>query len=232
MCKKISVDDYMPNQDTEVVVYTKTDSFRAIHCSLRKDWIRVKGGVRVYGITHWEYPSKMTNSDLIRHIAKGQQTLNNYDFAGKIAEIAEDMRHLPTDRLGIVAGLVLVLRHTSWGLTATTTEFVSMLSFENLIEMADVLKVPHDEDQWTDDAYPDKEQALHVAVAEALSGPPVDKQPEPEQLGPCTTWDSSGRAKAFGGTDTNPLPLDSAFPENQHSTYAEDEPLGGKDGGK
>ncbi len=139
----------------------------------------------------------MTNSDFARHIAQGPQRLNNYDFDGKIAEIAEDMRDLPTDRLGIVAGLVLVLRHTRWGLTATTTEFVSMLSFENLIEVADVLKVPHDEDQWLDDDYPDKEDALRVAVAEALLGPPVDKQPEPEQLGPCTTW----------GPESNPMPL-------------------------
>lgn len=139
----------------------------------------------------------MNKTDLIRHIAIGQQRLDNYDFDGKIAEIAED-------RLGIVAGLVLVLRHTSWGLTASTTEFVSMLSFENLIEVADVLKVPHDKDQWLDDEYPDKEDALRVAVAEALLGPPVDKQPEPEQLGPCTSW----------GPETNPMPL------------------GGKDGGK
>ncbi len=139
----------------------------------------------------------MTNSDFARHMAQGQQRLNSTDYKGKIAEIAEDMRHLPTDRLGIVAGLVLVLRHTSWGLTATTTEFVSMLSFENLIEVADVLKVPHDEESWLDDDYPDKEDALRMAVAEALSKPPVDKQPEPEQLGPCTSW----------GPETNPLPL-------------------------
>ena len=139
----------------------------------------------------------MNRENLIRHIAKGQQTLNNYDFDGKIAEIAKDMRQLTKDHLGVVAGLVLVLRHTSWGLTATTTEFVSMLSFENLIEVADVLKVPHDEDHGTDDDYPDKEDALRMAVAEALSGPPVDKQPEPEQLGPCTTW----------GPGTNPMPL-------------------------
>ena len=36
------------------------------------------------------------------------------------------------------------------------------------------------------------------------ASPPVDKQPEPDQLGPCTSW----------GPETNPMPL------------------GGKDGGK
>ena len=111
----------------------------------------------------------MTNSDVARHIAIGRQRFNNYDFDGKIAEIAEDMRHLPTDRLGIVAGLVLVLRHTSWGLTASTTEFVSMLSFENLIEVADILKVPHDEESWLDDEWIQKEDDLRVLVAEALN---------------------------------------------------------------
>lgn len=53
--KRINVNDYMPNQDTELQVWTKTDSFKAIHSSLRGDWVGVEGGVRFSGITHWSY---------------------------------------------------------------------------------------------------------------------------------------------------------------------------------
>jgi len=58
------------------------------------------------------------------------------------------------------------------------------------------------------------------------ASPPVDEQPEPEQLGPCTSWTPDKPVEGFDGTETNPMPLDSPFPENQHSTYANDEPLG------
>ncbi len=37
--------------------------------------------------------------------------------------------------------------------------------------------------------------------------PPVDEQPEPEQLGPCSTRNASGESGTFHGTETNPLPL-------------------------
>ncbi len=157
----------------------------------------------------------MTNADFARHIAIGQQRLNSTDYDAKIAPIAADLRYLNEARLDIIAGLVTALRLTSYGLDSATTNFVESVSFETLIAMANTMKVPHDEESWLDDEYPGKEDALRVAVAEALHGPPVDKGPEPEQLGPCTSW----------GPETNPMPLGSAFPENQHSTYAEDEPV-------
>ncbi len=47
------------------------------------------------------------------------------------------------------------------------------------------------------------------------------EQPEagPDSAGPSPATD--GGAGGFDGTQDNPMPLDSAFPENQHSTYAE-----------
>ncbi len=37
-----------------------------------------------------------------------------------------------------------------------------------------------------------------------------------------------GPTGGVDGSRTDSVPLDSAFPENQHSTYADDEPLGGE----
>ncbi len=47
--------------------------------------------------------------------------------------------------------------------------FVECLDFDTLIVWADILNVPHDENYWTDDDMPDKEDDLRVAVAEAMS---------------------------------------------------------------
>ncbi len=58
------------------------------------------------------------------------------------------------------------------------------------------------------------------------------EQPETAQHTPepikATDGQAGGPDKPFDGTQDNPMPLDSAFPENQHSTYAEDEPVGGE----
>ncbi len=55
----------------------------------------------------------------------------------------------------------------------------------------------------------------------------------PEQSDPAPTTPEPVKAPqqppaGFDGTVDNPMLLDSAFPENQHSTYAEDEPVGGE----
>ncbi len=41
----------------------------------------------------------------------------------------------------------------------------------------------------------------------APASPPVDKQPEPEQLGPCTISGIDLPYAPFDGTETNPMPL-------------------------
>ena len=48
------------------------------------------------------------------------------------------------------------------------TQFVDDLSFDVLIGWADVLGVEHDEKQWLDDMWPEKESELRVEVAEAM----------------------------------------------------------------
>ena len=45
---------------------------------------------------------------------------------------------------------------------------VELMGFRALVNWADKLGVPHDEDQWLDDEWPDKENELRVAVAEAM----------------------------------------------------------------
>ena len=54
------------------------------------------------------------------------------------------------------------------------------------------------------------------------------EQPEAAQRTPEPIKATDGQSEAFDGTQDNPMPLDSAFPENQHSTYAEDEPVEGE----
>lgn len=46
--------------------------------------------------------------------------------------------------------------------------FVEKLDFDLLIGWADMLKVPHNEDEWFDDDYVDREDTLRVAIAEAM----------------------------------------------------------------
>lgn len=152
-----------------------------------------------------------TPHEFARHMAKGQQTLNSTDYKAIIAEIAEDMRHLNKARLGIITDLATALRLTSWGLDAATTEFTEKLSFDTLIHIASALKIPHDEESWLDDEYPDKEAALRVAVAEALHRPPADKQPEPTVIGHVRRTAPHGQAEGFDSLcdkdKTNPMPL-------------------------
>lgn len=45
---------------------------------------------------------------------------------------------------------------------------IESVNFSGLIKLADKFVVPHDEDQWLDDEWPDKEDELRVAVAEAM----------------------------------------------------------------
>ncbi len=47
-------------------------------------------------------------------------------------------------------------------------QLVEDMEFDVLIAWADILKVPHDENQWLDDEYPDKTDELRVAVADAM----------------------------------------------------------------
>jgi hypothetical protein len=47
--------------------------------------------------------------------------------------------------------------------------YVGILSFDSLIVEAENLGVPHDEEQWLDDEWPDKEDALRVEVINALN---------------------------------------------------------------
>lgn len=53
---------------------------------------------------------------------------------------------------------------------------------------------------------------LFTGRRQPIEPPPVDKQPEPEQLGPCTSWGPDGQAEGFDGLcdkdKTNPMPLD------------------------
>jgi len=48
-------------------------------------------------------------------------------------------------------------------------QFVEDLSFDVLLIWADILDVDHDEKQWLDDMWPDKESELRTAVAEAMA---------------------------------------------------------------
>ena len=48
------------------------------------------------------------------------------------------------------------------------TQFVEDLEFDTLLVWADILKVSPDENQWLDDDWPDREDDLRVAVAEAM----------------------------------------------------------------
>lgn len=52
------------------------------------------------------------------------------------------------------------------------------------------------------------------------------EEPEEAPTTPEPVKAPDGQAGGFNGKLTTPIPLDSAFPENQHSTYAEDEPVG------
>ncbi len=47
-------------------------------------------------------------------------------------------------------------------------QLVEDMEFDVLIVWADILKVPHDENYWTDDDMPDKTDELRVAVAGAM----------------------------------------------------------------
>jgi len=53
-------------------------------------------------------------------------------------------------------------------ITDLIDQFISDLEFDVLIAWADMLKVPHDEDMWFDDEWPDREDELRVKVAGAL----------------------------------------------------------------
>ena len=46
--------------------------------------------------------------------------------------------------------------------------WVDGLTFRQLCSAADRYNIPHDEDQWPDDEYPDKTDELRVAVADAM----------------------------------------------------------------
>ena len=48
-------------------------------------------------------------------------------------------------------------------------QYVEDLAFDSLLIEADNLGVPHDEECWLDDDYPDKEDALRVEVINALN---------------------------------------------------------------
>ncbi len=53
-------------------------------------------------------------------------------------------------------------------ITGLIEQFVEDLDFDMLIDWADILNVEHDEKNWLDDEWPDKENELRVAVAEAM----------------------------------------------------------------
>ncbi len=48
------------------------------------------------------------------------------------------------------------------------TQFVEDMHMDTLITWAAILSVPHDKYSWLDDEWPDKEDELRVAVAEAM----------------------------------------------------------------
>ncbi len=48
-------------------------------------------------------------------------------------------------------------------------EFVSELEGDSIVNMADVLSIEHDRDNWLDDEYPGKEADLAVKVGEKIS---------------------------------------------------------------
>lgn len=60
----------------------------------------------------------------------------------------------------------------------------------------------------------DQEMPERPAPTVAGHGPPLGPDGHPESF------------QNLCNKSKNPIPLDSAFPENQHSTYADDEPIG------
>ena len=50
-----------------------------------------------------------------------------------------------------------------------TAQYADDLSFDALIIWADILHIDHDEKQWLDDMWPDKESELRTVVAEAMA---------------------------------------------------------------
>ncbi len=49
-------------------------------------------------------------------------------------------------------------------------QYVGQMSFDKLIMEADMLGVPHDEEHWLDDEWPDKEDDLRRDVIDAVMG--------------------------------------------------------------
>lgn len=47
-------------------------------------------------------------------------------------------------------------------------QFVEDIELETVLVYCDTYQVPHDEEQWLDDDYPDKEDALRVALIDAM----------------------------------------------------------------
>ena len=54
------------------------------------------------------------------------------------------------------------------GIEDLITQFVDDLSFDVLLSWADMLGVEHDEKQWLDDEWPNRDSELRVEVGEAM----------------------------------------------------------------
>ncbi len=136
----------------------------------------------------------MTNSDFARNIAIGEKRRRDTNYDEIEARILAKLKKLPSYDLDWVECMInhLIARtqhppepprmdERPEFIPATREPFkgteqnpvplktdIDTINFAGLIKMADKLDVPHYEELWLDDDWPDKEDELRVAVAEAM----------------------------------------------------------------
>ena len=137
----------------------------------------------------------MNKTELVQHMAEGQKRVHDNDYEPLIADINDEIKHLTLDTLTELYKHVKFLRKRSQPLPAEITDgqtgafdgtqanpvsfknnivsdiclmLVEDMAFDTLLTWAETLAVPHDVRFWLDDEWPDKEDALRVAVAEAM----------------------------------------------------------------
>ena len=137
-----------------------------------------------------------TPTDIAQLIAKGEKRRRNTDYDEIEARILKKLKKLPTYDLDWVECTInhLIARTqqppepprmderdksaelgpcTTWGpgsnpMPLNITKYIDALTFDQLLVVADRYGVHHNECRWLDDEWPDKEDKLRVAVAEAM----------------------------------------------------------------
>ena len=103
----------------------------------------------------------MNKAELMQHMARGGYRIHQQ--WGLMAPASPPVGEQPEpEQLGPC---------TSWGPETNPMPLrtdIDTINFAGLIKLADKLDVPHDEGDWFDDEFPDKEDALRIAVAEAM----------------------------------------------------------------